>query len=108
MDEPADRLSLLDRPLPPEFELRLVALPPGGARPYREADWRDTLVVLHRGEIELECPGGRRQVFRRGDVLWLAGLPLRILRNRGPEPALLIAVSRRRRSAGPAAHSSRS
>jgi hypothetical protein len=96
MDEPADRLSLLDRPLPPEFDLRLVAVAPGRVRPYSEADWRDALVVLHRGEIELECPGGRRKSFQRGDVLWLAGLPLRVLRNRGPEPALLIAVSRRR------------
>ena len=53
------------------------------------------LVFVRRGEIELETLAGRRCRLRRGDVLWLAGLPLRVLRNRGTEPALLVTVSRR-------------
>ena len=96
MNGPADRLSLLDRVLSPMFELRLVALPPGRARRYREAEWRDALVVIERGHIELECVGGGRRRFVRGDVLWLIGMPLLALHNPGPDAALLAAVSRRR------------
>lgn len=83
------------------FERRLVAVPPGGARDYDEADWRDALVLVVRGEIELEERGGRRERFARGAVLSLAGLGLRALHNRGAEPAELVTV-RRRRSALPA------
>jgi hypothetical protein len=30
----------------------------------------------------------------QGDVLWLTGLPLRALRNPGPDAAVLVAISR--------------
>jgi hypothetical protein len=73
------------------FERRIVSVPPGGALDYDEAVWRDALVLVVRGEIEL---GGER--FGRGSVLSLAGLPLRALHNRGVEPAELVAVRRRR------------
>jgi quercetin dioxygenase-like cupin family protein len=95
MDRPGDRLSFLARRLAPVFDLRVVVLSPGGRRPYEEAEWRDALVVLESGDIDLECLGGGRHQLRRGDVLWLTGLPLRALLNHGPEPALLVAVSRR-------------
>jgi len=102
MDERRDRLSFLGRRCSPSFEVRVVAVAAGRKRAYDEAEWRDALVVLERGEIELECLGGSRQRFRRGDVLWLVGLPLRALHNPGCEPALLVAVSRRpRASSGP-------
>jgi hypothetical protein len=97
MGAPAGRLSLLGRRLPPEVELRVVAVPPSRVRAYDEVEWRDALVVVERGEIDVECLGGSRKSFRRGDVLWLVGLPLRGLRNLGHEPAVLAAVSRRRR-----------
>jgi quercetin dioxygenase-like cupin family protein len=80
---------------PPAFVLRAVAVAPGCKRAYDEAEWRDAIVVVERGEIELECLGGTSQRFRRGDLLWLTGLPLRALHNRGRESALLVAVSRR-------------
>ena len=73
----------------------MVTVAPGGERAYDEAEWRDALVIVEWGEIELECLGGSRHRFRCGDVLWLMGLPLRVLRNRGPAPAVLRAVSRR-------------
>ena len=73
------------------FERRIVSVPPGSALDYDEADWRDALVLVVRGEIEL---GG--QTFGRGAVLSLAGLSLRALHNRGAEPAELVAVRRRR------------
>lgn len=79
----------------PAFVLRAVAVAPGCRRAYDEADWRDAIVLVRRGEIELECLSGTTHRFRRGDLLWLSGLPLRALRNRGHEPALLVAVSRR-------------
>jgi hypothetical protein len=80
-------------------------VPPGRARDYDEADWRDALVVVVRGEIELEARAGGRERFARGAVLSLAGLPLRALHNQGAEPAELLAVRRRR--AGRAARARR-
>ena len=82
------------------FERRIVSVPPGGTLDYRDADWRDALVLVVRGEIEL---GGER--FGRGSVLSLAGLQLRALHNRGEERAELVAVRRRR--AAPAARARR-
>jgi hypothetical protein len=95
MEEPGDRLSLLGRPLPPVFEVHTVAVAPGRERAYDDADWRDALVVVERGEIELDCRGGASRCYARGEVLWLSGLPVRALRNRGGEHALLVAVRRR-------------
>jgi hypothetical protein len=77
------------------FEVRAVGVEPGGHRIYNAAEWNDALVAVVRGEVELECLSGTKVRFGRGDLLWLAGLPLRALHNRGPEPALLLAVSRR-------------
>jgi hypothetical protein len=83
------------------FEVRLVAVAPGRTRAYDEAEWRDALVTVACGAIELEGLSGRRQTFERGAVLWLAGLPLRALHNRGPEPAVIVAVARAPMSFGP-------
>jgi hypothetical protein len=91
-----ERLSLLERRILPAFQLRTVAVAPGRERAYDETDWRDAIVVVERGEIEVECLAGSRRRFGSGDVLWLVGLPLRAVHNRGPEAALLVAVSRRR------------
>ena len=77
------------------FDVRVVELPPGGERASRAAEWRGALVVVDRGEIELDCACGSRRRFARGAVLSLGGLPLRGLRNPGPEPAVLVAVRRR-------------
>jgi hypothetical protein len=99
-------LSFLGRPLPPAFELRTFVVPPDGERPYDRADWHGALVVVERGEIELEWRDGPRRRFARGAVLWLSDLPLRALHNRGREPAMLAAVSRRRTTSGPDPHAS--
>jgi hypothetical protein len=79
------------------FLRREVTVEPGGARAYDPAEWWDSLVVVERGEIELEGNGGHLARFKRGDILWLTGLPIRTLRNHGAEPAVLMAVSRRDR-----------
>jgi hypothetical protein len=83
------------------FVLRAIALAPGSERAYDEEEWRDAIVSVARGEIELECSSGLRHRFRCGDVFWLAGLPVRALHNRGLEPALLVAVTRRSTSRRP-------
>jgi hypothetical protein len=80
---------------PPGFELRAVAMEAGAARIYNESEWRDALVVVTRGEIELESAAGDSCRFGRGSVLCFVGLQLRVLRSRGTEPAVLVAVSRR-------------
>jgi len=88
--------SFLGRPLPSAFELRVVSVEPGAERLYVEEDWRDTIVVVEEGEIDLEMRCGACPRFVRGDVLWLTGMRLRALLNRGTETATLSAVSRRR------------
>jgi hypothetical protein len=97
MDD-GDPISLLTRPLPPSFERRVFLVAPGRGRAYHEADWRDALVVVECGEIELEGRDGGRERFASGDLLCLSGLPLRALNNRGAGPAVLVAVSRRTRA----------
>ncbi|MGH7713059.1 MAG: hypothetical protein ACREOG_17335 [Gemmatimonadaceae bacterium] len=92
----SEELSFLDRTLPPHFERRIVVVYPGRMRMYVQGEWSDALIVVERGEIELESSLGARYRFSRGDVLWLTGLPLRALHNRGREPALLVAVRRTR------------
>ncbi len=79
----------------PRVVLRAIAVAPGCRRVYDEAEWRDAIVLVRRGEIELESLSGTSHRFRRDDLFWLTGLPLRALHNRGREPALLVAVSRR-------------
>jgi hypothetical protein len=93
-DPDSERLSFLGKRLPPTFEVRVVSVRPGRER-VEDAVWRDTLVVVEYGEVELEFRRGGRLCFRRGSVLWLTGLPLCALCNRGREPAVLVGVSRR-------------
>ena len=71
-----------------------MALGPGESLPYDEGDWRDALVRVEQGELVLEMRCGRACYFRRGDTLWLTGLPLASLHNRGDEPVVLIAAAR--------------
>ena len=99
---PRDHLSLLDRPPPPGFELRVLRIAPLESHPYRRGEWCDALVVLERGEVELERLDGSLWAFASGAVLWLAGLPLRAIHNPGASPAVLASVCRVPRSLGAA------
>jgi hypothetical protein len=78
-----------------DFAVREIALAPGVTRPFRAREWRDALVMVRAGPIDLEDAAGAVARFGAGDVLCLAA-PLRALHNRGPQPALLLAISRRR------------
>ena len=72
---------------------RRIAVPGGDELPYVPADWKGCLVVIERGAIELESRRGVRRTFRRGDMLTLQGLRLRLLRNPGTVETILAAVS---------------
>jgi len=80
--------------LPEGFVIRRVVVPPGAERLFVEAEWRDAIVVVESGGLELESSTGIRWRFGRGDVLWLIGLPLRALHASGRTPTVLMAVSR--------------
>ncbi|HEV8297734.1 MAG TPA: hypothetical protein VGQ20_10560 [Acidimicrobiales bacterium] len=84
------------RPLPPAFQRRVVTIDPGGERRYVHAEWRDAIVLVERGTVELEGVSGRRFRFGRGAILCLVDVPLRALHNVGPEPVALVAIARRR------------
>lgn len=72
----------------------MFAIAPGDERVYRATEWCNALVVVERGQIELRCLDDSRWHFERGATLFLAGLPIRTLRNDGPETALIGALSR--------------
>lgn len=74
----------------------MIVIPRGGTRPFEEEEWRGSIVLIEEGEVELECVGGARGTFRRGAILWLDGLGLCRLRQRGPDPVVLVAVLRHR------------
>ena len=94
VDDPGEHLSFLGRHVPERFQVRWVALAPGAHRAYDEDEWRGALVVVERGSVQLECRAGACRSFPPGTVLWLVGLPLRALHNRGPESVLLSVVTR--------------
>jgi glyoxylate utilization-related uncharacterized protein len=91
----AEPITFLGRPLGAAFRAKVVTIAPGTRLPYVEADWRDALVVVEAGEVVMEGRDGTQRCFARGDLLWLTGLGVLALYNRGEEPAVLVAVSRR-------------
>ena len=95
LGDDARPLSFLDRPPGPRFARMVAELAPGDVRPYDAAEWHGALVVVERGEVELQTATGAGLRLRRGAVLCLAGLALRALHNPGGEPTVLVAVRRR-------------
>ncbi len=87
--------SFSDARLPSSFQRRKVVLPPGSSRPYVDEEWRDALVTVESGELELECVRGGRRRFADGAILWFTDLGLRTMHNRGPVDTVLLAISRR-------------
>ena len=88
---------LCSGPLPPWARRRTVLIAPGASLPFRESEWRDSLVVICSGELEIECDLGGRRRFEEGAVLWLEGIEARFLHNATGTPLELVAVSRRPR-----------
>ena len=77
------------------FGTWMVELPAASVLDYDATSWEDAIVFVTAGEIELECSSGARRRFCRGDILCLAPLPVRLVRNVGGRPARLLAVWRR-------------
>jgi hypothetical protein len=88
------RRSFLGSRVPRAFQVRRIVVDCGAERAYDESEWLDAIVLVEEGEVELECTRGSRHRFGRGDLLWLMGLPLRVLRCCGSGPVVLLAVSR--------------
>jgi hypothetical protein len=89
------RLSFLGHPVPPSFDVRMVTIPAGSSLAFDEHAWRDAIVVLEAGELEVECLHGGRRSFAVGAMMWLVGLELKTLHSTGTEAVVLTAVSRR-------------
>jgi hypothetical protein len=83
-----------------QFVVRHVAIAAGTELAFTPADWRDAIVVVERGPLEVECPDGNRTTFETGAMLCLDSLSIGTLRNRGSEPVQLFALSRARPPAG--------
>jgi len=80
------------------FDRRVVVVRPGHARAYDPGEWRDALVIVEAGAVEVEDDTGGRVRFRAGGVVTLAGVAGRALHNAGPDTAVLRVVSRRLRA----------
>jgi hypothetical protein len=94
VDPDARRLGLLGTTSPESLVIRVLILQPGSKRVFDEREWRDSLVEVERGELEVQLRGGTRLGYVTGDVLWLVGLPVLALYNPGLERAVLVAASR--------------
>ena len=92
----APQRRFLGRLVPASFDHRVVTIPAGCARAYEAGEWRDAIVVVDRGEVELEAIDGERHRFGCGALVWLDGVMLRWIRSGQGEEAVLVAVSRRR------------
>ncbi len=77
------------------FAVRVVVLSGGGRLIFDAHEWRDSLVEVASGELEIQLRSGRRLLCQAGTLLPLAGLPIRALRNPRRECTSLVAVSRR-------------
>jgi len=95
-----ERLDLLGRHLPPWLEVRVVVIPPGDRLAYEQAAWRGALLEVDCGELDIEFDSGIRCRLGAGTLFWLDGLAPQALRNRGHQPAVLVAVARRQSAGG--------
>jgi hypothetical protein len=88
------RLPFLGGPLPPGFRRWTVSYAPYSSTPFVEDEWRDAFVVVVRGAMEVECLNGGSRTFAAGAMIWLTGLSLKTIHNRGAEPVVVVAVTR--------------
>jgi hypothetical protein len=86
--------ALFRRPLPRGFSRRVLRVAPGLELGLEPGDLPDTIVVVERGELELECRAGTCRRFGPGSMIPIARLPVAHLRSVGCGPLVLVAVSR--------------
>jgi hypothetical protein len=88
--------ALFRGPLPEGFSRRVFRVASGlelGLEPRRLPN---AIMVVERGELELECHAGTCRRFGRGTMIPTERLPLSRLRSVGPGPLVIVAVSRAR------------
>lgn len=78
----------------PRWSPRRVLIQPEAPRAFEPAEWRQALVVVERGMLELEWRDGNRLQFGVGDTLCMQDLGLTVLRAVGIRPTLLLVVRR--------------
>lgn len=76
------------------FSRRVVTIAPGDRRPYVDEDWRDALVMIAHGAVDLECTRGGRRRFEQGAMMCLEGLGLVALFNPGPDDLVIVTITR--------------
>ena len=76
-------------------EKRIVELAAEATLSYESSQWRDTVVFVLAGEVEIECVDGERRCFKRGATLVFSPLPIRTIRNPATRPTRLLAINRR-------------
>jgi hypothetical protein len=81
-------------PLPAGFARRVLRLAPGLELDLEASGLPDAIVVVEKGEVELECRSGTRRRFGCGSMIPIARPPIAHLRSVGPGPLVLVAVSR--------------
>lgn len=94
MDEDAGAGELGELGVGRHFVRQVVVIPRDAIQSCDEIDWRDCLVVVRRGTIELIGRSGREYCFEEGAVLYLADVPVQSIRNLSDRSAVLVAVSR--------------
>ena len=93
-DSGPEPVSFLGKRLPATFQRRVVRIDAGCSLRYRHEEWDDAIVVVESGSVEVECPRGGSRTFCAGAVVFMAGLDLKAMHNRGTETVVLSAVSR--------------
>jgi hypothetical protein len=86
--------ALFRGPLPEGFCRRVLRAAPGFELDLEPGRLSDTLVVVAQGELELECRAGTRRRFGHGSMIPIALLPVSRLCSVGPDPLVLVVVSR--------------
>ena len=95
LDNDQRPLDLLGTCCSDRIEVSIRILYAGTETAYHPDDWKDSIVEIESGAVEIKTRDGATLEFRSGDVFWLAGLPVRALHNRGDIPAVLVTATRR-------------
>ena len=77
------------------FDLRVVEIAPFAEFDHALVNWRDAIVFIRSGVIDVVCANGGYARFYCGDMLCLAPLSLRVVRNASAKTARLLLVARR-------------
>jgi hypothetical protein len=91
---PDEGAAFFREPLADGFSRRVFRVASGLELGLEPARLLDAIVVVERGELELECLAGTRRRFGRGTMIPPSQLPVSHLRSVGSDPLVLVVVSR--------------